>query len=202
MNKDISGVILAGGENKRFGGKSKTDIVIGGRTILSRMTGIMSDIFDEIIIVTDKPEKFIKSDRYKITSDIFIKRGPAGGLHAAMKASSKKAVFVFAGDMPFLETHLIKRQIRLFSGKKCSALVPTAENHIEPLHSIYRTFLIDKLEKYLSETEKPSINGFILQIGVDYMNIGTSGKAVRSFININSPAELAEINKNQGLLIF
>jgi molybdopterin-guanine dinucleotide biosynthesis protein A len=195
MNRDISGVILAGGENKRFGGKSKMDIVIGGKTIFSRMTETMKDIFDEIIIVTNIPEKFIDSDRYKIISDIFIKRGPAGGLHAAMKASSKKAVFVFAGDMPFLEKQLIKRQIRLFSGDKYSALVPMAEDHIEPLHSIYLTSLIDKLAKYLSETDNLSLHGFISQIDVGYMNIGTSGKAVRSFININSPSELAEINK-------
>jgi molybdopterin-guanine dinucleotide biosynthesis protein A len=80
--------------------------------------------------------------------------------------------------------------------------VPTDENHIEPLHSIYRTSLIDKLEKYLSETDNPSVHGFISQIDVDYINIGISGKAVTSFINVNSPAELAEINKNPGLLIF
>jgi molybdopterin-guanine dinucleotide biosynthesis protein A len=196
MNRDISGVILAGGENRRFGGKSKTEIIIGGRTILSRVIETIRDIFDETIIVTNNPEKFSGSDGCKITSDIFIKRGPAGGLHAAMKVSSKPAVFVFAGDMPFLEKKLIARQIKLFTDNKCDALVPGTGNNIEPLHSIYRTSFIYRLEKYLSETDNPSIHGFISQMDVYFMNIDTSGKAVRSFININSPSDLNKIKNN------
>jgi molybdopterin-guanine dinucleotide biosynthesis protein A len=53
MVHNISGVILAGGSNKRFTGMTKANIVIGGKTIISRIMEIIRDIFDEIIIVTN-----------------------------------------------------------------------------------------------------------------------------------------------------
>jgi molybdopterin-guanine dinucleotide biosynthesis protein A len=56
MGNRISGVILAGGSNKRFGGITKANVVIDGETIISRIISTISDLFDEIIIVTNKPE--------------------------------------------------------------------------------------------------------------------------------------------------
>jgi molybdopterin-guanine dinucleotide biosynthesis protein A len=55
---NISGVILAGGVNDRFSGKSKTDIMVDGKTIISRVIETINDIFVEIIIVANTPLKF------------------------------------------------------------------------------------------------------------------------------------------------
>jgi molybdopterin-guanine dinucleotide biosynthesis protein A len=199
MISDIAGVILAGGENKRFGGRSKTEILVGGKTIFSRMTGTLREIFEEIIIVTNDPDKYKEAGRFKITGDVFLNKGPGGGVHAAMKISSKKALFIFAGDMPFLEKQLITRQIDIFSGSGSDALVPLTGEHIEPLHSIYRTSLIGKLEKYLSDSENPSMHGFISEIDVHYLNMVSPENATGSFININTPSELADIEKTNRL---
>ena len=43
--ENISGVILAGGENKRFDGINKSNLIIGGSSIISRIVNIISDIF-------------------------------------------------------------------------------------------------------------------------------------------------------------
>ena len=48
MANKISGAILAGGSNKRFGGITKSNIVIDGETIISRIISTISDLFDEI----------------------------------------------------------------------------------------------------------------------------------------------------------
>ena len=58
MENRISGVILAGGDNKRFGGILKSNTIIGGETIISRITGTVRDLFNEIIIVTNTPAEF------------------------------------------------------------------------------------------------------------------------------------------------
>ena len=39
--------------------------------------------------------------------DEILGAGPLGGIHAAMKASSNDSIFVFAGDMPFLDKDII-----------------------------------------------------------------------------------------------
>jgi molybdopterin-guanine dinucleotide biosynthesis protein A len=195
---EISGVILAGGENRRFGGNPKTDIEIGGKTIISRMIETIGDIFDDLIIVTNNPENFSNYSQYRIVSDIFLKAGPLGGLHAAMKASSKKALFAFAGDMPFLEKQMITDQIKIFMAEKCDAVVPVINNNIEPLHSIYNNNLLYRLEKYLKESDDLSVHNFLSQLEVNYLRFTDSEKAARSFTNINSLSELDKIEKMNG----
>jgi molybdopterin-guanine dinucleotide biosynthesis protein A len=84
MVHSISGIILAGGANRRFNGMTKSNIIIDGKTIISRITDTIRDIFDEIIIVTNTPEEFKEYNKYKIVSDQFLKVGPIGGIHAAL----------------------------------------------------------------------------------------------------------------------
>src|SRR5450759_2128051 len=124
MVHNISGVILAGGANKRFNGITKAKIVIDGKTIISRIIDTIGDIFDEIIIVTNTPEEFKEYTNFKLVSDKFLKIGPLGGIHAALKASSKEAMFVFAGDMPLIDKRVITRQIDFFNSHKCDILIP------------------------------------------------------------------------------
>ena len=149
MTEDISGVILAGGDSRRFKGMFKPDIIVGGKTIFTRIINVIGDIFKEIIISTNNPERFSDFPDFKAVKDIFTKAGPLGGIHAAMMASSGKAVFVFAGDMPYLDKVIILREIDLFSEKKCDAVVPLLNNFPEPLHSVYSNSLVRKLESYL-----------------------------------------------------
>jgi molybdopterin-guanine dinucleotide biosynthesis protein A len=40
-----------------------------------------------------------------------LKAGPLGGIHSALKASTKESLFVFTGDMPLLDKEMIVRQI-------------------------------------------------------------------------------------------
>ena len=193
MQTDISGVILAGGEGKRFGGEFKPEILIHGESIISRMTGILDKIFEEVIIVTNTPGKFTAYRNYKIVSDIFKKTGPPGGLHAGMKASSKDAVFVFAGDMPFLNENLIIRQIDAYRKNNCEAFIPQSGINIEPLHAIYKTSTIEKLEELLSEEKNYSLRDFISRINTGFFSLPDSMEASKIFTNINSPSDLDDL---------
>ena len=147
--RNISGVVLAGGENKRFGGINKSNLIIGGSSIMSRIINTISDIFEEIIIVTNNPEKFPSLSNYKIVRDQFKKVGPIGGLHSAMKASSKESVFVFAGDMPFIDNAIIINQIEYFSLCTAEAVIPRVKGYDEPLHAIYKNSIFTRLDHYL-----------------------------------------------------
>lgn len=193
MQPGISGVILAGGENKRFGGITKAKIVIGDKTIISGMIEILEEIFDEIIIVTNTPAIFKEFNRHTITGDIFHKAGPLGGLHAAMRASSKKAVFAFAGDMPFLNKDIIISQLNKYADNKYDALVPMISERTEPLHSIYSNSLLNRLGEYLTETSEYAVRDFFKRIDVHYIKMAVTDEILRAFTNINSPSDLDKI---------
>jgi len=194
MANSISGVILAGGTNKRFGGITKSNVVVGGKTIISRMISTISDLFDEIIIVTNKPEEFREFIQYIIVEDQYLKAGPLGGIHAALKTSSEDAIFVFAGDMPFLDKEIITDQINEFNKTEHDVLIPEVNQFIEPLHAIYRKSVLNDLERFLSEGKSRAVRDFLSEENVGYFQIPNTEKTGRAFANINSPSDLGKIN--------
>ena len=201
MVNNISGVILAGGVSKRFNGIIKAKIIIDGRTIISRIIEIFSEIFDEIIIVTNTPDEYKDYNSCRIIGDQFLNKGPLGGIHSAMKTTDKEALFVVAGDMPLLDKEIILRQIDYYNmhSNECDVLIPSINQYIEPLHGIYKRMLIRGLEEYLSGNNDYAIREFIKETAVLYMKIDGSLKSGSAFTNINTPDDVAVVNKLMGL---
>jgi molybdopterin-guanine dinucleotide biosynthesis protein A len=195
MAGKISGVILAGGSNKRFGGITKANVLIGGKTIISRMISTLRDLFDEIIIVTNNPEEFREFAQYNIVKDQYLKAGPLGGIHAALKASSEDSIFVFAGDMPFLDGEIIAGQINEYNKLQYDILIPEIERFIEPLHAIYRKSVLNDLEKFLYEKKSRAVRDFLIEVNTGYMQIQKTKRTELAFANINSPSDLALLNE-------
>jgi NADH-quinone oxidoreductase subunit E len=191
---DITGVVLAGGTNSRYGGKVKANEIIGGERIISSILKTIRPIFGEIILVTNTPEEFADITGCIITCDQFLKKGPLGGIHAAMKASSKDAIFVFAGDMPFLNSDLIKSQISYFLSGPADAVIPMMKGNIEPLHALYRTNLVNQLGNFLNEGTDNMIRTFLKELSFRYFEVPDSAMLARSFTNINTPYDLQSAN--------
>ena len=122
--------------------------------------------------------------------DEILGAGPLGGIHAAMKASSNDAVFVFAGDMPFLDRDIIIKLVDTYKESDCSVLIPAIEENIEPLHSIYRISLAENLESYLRSDQGFAVRDYIKTLNVRYLKLEGSKKNKIAFANINSPSDI------------
>jgi molybdenum cofactor guanylyltransferase len=190
MTQKISAVILAGGAGSRFKGRIKPKIVIEGETIISRIISIVRDIFNEIIIVTNTPREFTAFNFCKIVQDEILNAGPLGGIHAALKSSSNEAIFVFAGDMPFLDKGIILNMIDVYDNAPCDVLIPAIEEKIEPLHSIYNTSLTGYLEAYLHSDHTNAVRDFIKLLNVRYLKFDGSRENKKAFTNINSASDI------------
>jgi molybdopterin-guanine dinucleotide biosynthesis protein A len=188
----IAGVVLAGGEGKRFNGIIKAKIIIDGETIISRIINIFDSIFEEKLLVTNSPEKFSEyADSCIIFGDKYLKKGPLGGIHSALIETSREAVFVVGGDMPFLQKDLIMRQINFFEKNSCDAVIPVIGQSIEPLHGIYKKSVAGLLEEYLKSDNNYSIREFFKEINICYFPVEDSEESMQAFTNINTPEDLA-----------
>jgi len=186
----ISGVILAGGTGNRFGGKTKANIVINGKTIISGIMDTITEFFSEIIIVTNTPEEFVRYSGFKIIGDQFLNVGPLGGIHAALQASTGEALFVFAGDMPRLDREIIDRQLAYFQSNKCEVLIPSVAQKTEPLHAIYSLSVLKKIENYLSEDNNYAVRDFLKRVDVKYFQFEDTVETKSAFTNINRPSDI------------
>jgi len=190
MGRKISGTILAGGVASRLDGRIKPKIIIDGESIIARIMSVIREIFDEIIIVTNSPEEFSDFSFCKLVQDEIPGAGPLGGIHAAMKVSSNDSIFVFAGDMPFLDKEIILSQIEAYTSAGCDVLIPEIEERIEPLHSIFRISLAENIAAYLNGHQGNAVRDFIKLLNVQYLQFEGSEKNRKAFTNINSHRDI------------
>jgi molybdopterin-guanine dinucleotide biosynthesis protein A len=201
MRKNISAAILAGGRGKRFNGINKSKIVIDGKTIISRIIETLDNTFEEIIIVSNIPSEFKEFSNCNVIRDQFLNRGPLSGIHSALKNTACEALFIVAGDMPFLRKEIIDKQIDYFNKINCDILVPKIDKFIEPLHGIYRKSIVLKLEEFLEQGNNYAIHEFFKIVNMQYLDFGRSEESKRAFTNINSPSDILYVKQHSGSVV-
>lgn len=186
---DISAVVLAGGKNTRIR-KEKSLIEIQGIPLIDHQIKLLGNIFGNIIIVSAKPAIKNRFPDLMIVEDEFTNCGPLGGIHAAMKHSQTKSIFVFACDMPYLNESIILRQILAYQNDAVDVLVPRHIEGIEPLHAIYSVSNLPFLEKHLN-LGLHSVRSFYKQVRTKYLDL--EAKQIKFFYNINTSNDLLKI---------
>lgn len=184
----MTGIILAGGKNKRIG-KDKSFIKIGGITIIDRAFSTLSRIFKDIIIITDTPDLYSYLG-CKIYSDIIPGKDSLGGIYTGLKVSSSKHNFIFACDMPFLNESLIKYMIGIT--KDSDIVIPRSKKGFEPLHAIYSKVCIPYIEKLIEGNNLRILDFFthvkVKEIGIS--EIATYDPKEIAFLNLNTEEDI------------
>jgi len=136
----MTGIILAGGKNRRMG-FNKAFIDIGGQRIIQRTIGLFRELFDEIILVANNLAEYEELN-VKVVSDIFKDAGSLGGIYTGLFHASSEYSFVAACDMPFLNKEAISKVN--MAAKDTNAVVPFILGRYHPLHKIKITRLDEK----------------------------------------------------------
>lgn len=197
-----TGIILAGGEAKRAGGREKYLFEYDGETFLERLLSTLKDAVDEIIIVARDDihcrrfEEICAGFEAKIVPDIRKGLGPVGGLHAGVQSAGGEIIFAVACDMPFVNGDIIRYLFSL-SGN-CDAVIPRwEEGFIEPLHAVYKR---DALERYMHSHKSLSLRDMIDSINSCFVNVNDLRQYdadLKTFTNINNLNDLEKLN-NRG----
>ncbi|MGF1587355.1 MAG: molybdenum cofactor guanylyltransferase [Bacteroidales bacterium] len=188
---NITAVILAGGKSTRFGGVDKAFTLVGKVPMIRMVIDRLHVVFENILVISNSPEKYREWADVSVEPDIFLDAGPLGGIHAGMKHSETPYIFVVSCDMPYIDSGLIRRQTEYFGNlENIDALVPTINSRWEPMHSIYRTDISEKLAHFLSSTSNYSIRAFLDTVRTASMEVSADQFISGAFRNINSPRDL------------
>ncbi len=198
MKAPCTGVILAGGKNRRLPGQKKAFLSIGGRRIIDHIFELFRELFDEVIIVTNDPAEFMEFD-VKIVSDISDTRCSLAGIHAGLFHASNPYIFVSACDTPFLSRELVKYIAEAVEPGK-SVVIPEVTEGLEPLCAVYSKECLNPIEGKLAEG-KLRILGFFKKRRTKKIPENVLRKydpLLRSFFNINTPEDLARAKEMAG----
>ena len=191
MRNDLTGVILAGGQNKRFFGRNKAFVRIGGKRILDRIYGIYNTLFKEIILVTNDPLQYLEWD-LDIVTDLFPIRSSLTGIHAGLFYMNTPHAFFMACDIPFLKKGLVET---ILDGIEpgVDIVIPETSKGLEPLCSVYSKHCLKPVEQQLVK-QQLKIRQVFQKVRIKKLPEPILRKAdpdLLSFSNINTPEDLA-----------
>lgn len=191
MTFPCTGVILSGGLNSRFDGKNKAFLSVGKRRIIDRLLDVFSDLFDEIIIVTNNPRQFLKWN-LTIVTDIIDLRSSLTGIHTGLFYTKNPYAFFSACDTPFLRRELVELLIEQIE-TKFDIIMPQTTAGFEPLCAIYSKRCLKPAEDHLRANKVKIQLAFrsnrVKHIPEDQLR--SVDPELRSFLNINTPQDLA-----------
>lgn len=190
MERDITGVLLAGGKSRRMG-EDKRYLVVGEQTLLERGLAVLRSIFQEVLVVIAQDSPVLDVET-RIVRDLVPDCGSLGGLYTGLTEATTPYVFVVACDMPFLDQAVISQ----FTSRRTSADIVMAKlaGRLHPMHALYSKRCLPVIEqmvlaRQLKIQEILSCESLLVQYvtEADLVGIDPSG---HSFQNVNTPEDL------------
>lgn len=185
-------VILAGGLNTRMQGCNKAFLEVGGRSILDRVTETLAGFFEEIVLVTRRPELY--TDRpIHVVEDVYEARSSLTGIHAGLRHIKAEFGLVVPCDAPFIKPALIRILLDEIE-PHLDVIVPTVGRFYEPLCAIYSKRCLSPIEDQLDRGDY-KITRFFDRIRlktIPAQKIVRVDARLLSFFNVNTPRALRE----------
>lgn len=142
----VRGVVLAGGDSRRFGDGDKALADLGGRPLLAHVVDTVEVSTDgtPLLAVASEDEstrltRALSDDGYRVevVVDDPSFSGPLAGLVAAAERADHPWLLVCGCDMPLVSRSTFEVLYDRAS-PETDAVVPVVEGHDQPLHALYR----------------------------------------------------------------
>lgn len=144
----VTGVILAGGESRRFGGGNKAFRRIGGVMMIDRVYDTLRGVCEGMVIVTNTPLDYLRWDAV-LATDWFDFRSSLVGIHAGLMSAGSEYAFVAACDIPFLKKEVVETILDGIEDH-IDVVVPETGAGMEPLCAVYSRRCLDVIERHLA----------------------------------------------------
>ncbi len=212
-------VILAGGGSVRFGKATKALALLKGLSLVQRVVIAGQQQADHVYInvhtglASNERHESLETSEESKTRALDLKayqalgvplleelppfhQGPLGGMASAWQQLSDDWLLFSPCDSPFLPTNLyVKLQQALQAGTMPLAVVHDGER-MQPLYCLMHRSLLASLQNAITEGQL-SVKRWIA--GEDHVEVDFSDQA-SSFVNINTPQDLAKIEGTMLLI--
>jgi molybdopterin-guanine dinucleotide biosynthesis protein A len=188
----VRGAVLAGGAARRYGGRPKGLVAVGGRRILDRVVDAVAAVTGATpLLVANAPEGPTWRPDLRTVADTRPGYGSLGGIYTAIQAGPEPVLCV-AWDMPFVTPELLAA---LAQGSAAyDAFLPESDGRrgVEPLCAVYGPACGPAIERQLERGDLRAI-GFHTDVSVGTLplkRVQAFGDPAVLFLNVNTPEDL------------
>ncbi len=193
----LAGAVIAGGLSRRMGA-DKGLIPWRGKPLVTYPLGLLSGLFEEVIIITRNTEAYRRFG-YPVHADLFEYRAAMVGLYSGLSAVSKPMALMTACDMPLISEAMV-RFLAAEAAKGAWAVVPATPAGPEPLLAVYDKRCLPAMEKLIraGDLRIASLLSSVPSRLVSAEETGRIDPHYLSFVNLNTPEELARAETLTG----
>ena len=197
---DLSIVLQAGGQSNRMG-RDKGLVPFQRKPLLQFILDQIADLGKETIIISNQPAEY-QQVGLPIFGDVYPDVGALGGLYSAIHHATQPYCLVLACDMPFVNRSFLEHLIILAASH--DAVIPrlsppgkVGKVFAEPFRAVYNKSCLQPIQTAIENGQRRVIS-FFDDVDIRFVErpeIEQFDPQVRSFFNINTPADLAEAER-------
>lgn len=190
----IAGLILAGGKSRRFGG-DKSQAKLRGRSLCDWVAMRAAPLVDCLFLNAPKvPNSGICATLPLIADGPGERLGPLAGVFASLRwleihRSEVRWLMTFPVDSPFFPDDFVSRLFDAVAEKDVPA-VASGEERLHPTFALWPISILSKLDDFLHAAGNYKMMTFLEQTGA--VPVSFPDRPFDPFLNINTPAELAD----------
>lgn len=197
-----TGVILAGGAARRFGGRPKGLEHVDGRRIIDRVAQALRAVTDDLLLVANAADAGAWLPGVRTVADRRAGAGALAGIETALLEAGTDILLV-AWDMPFVSGALLGELRRIGEAEDVDAVLPestSSRRGVEPLCAWYGARCLEPVRAALDAGDQRVI-GFhdavrLHRVPAD--RCAAFGDPTRLFGNVNTPEDLAALRAPRG----
>ncbi|MBD7964514.1 molybdenum cofactor guanylyltransferase [Fictibacillus norfolkensis] len=192
----VIGVVLAGGESRRFG-SPKLFAEWGGATFFEKALNTITPFSDELVAVVRK--EWIGSLERKhshsveIISDVesFKGKGPLAGIYSAMMRTKGDYYLITPCDMPRMSSGMYKKWLETaFEHPMYDCIVPVLNGKVYPLNGIYKRSCLHEMKENLMK-DNLKVLSLLSRKNTKYIEVRK--EEAHFFENVNTKEDLLNL---------
>ncbi|MFZ3590891.1 molybdenum cofactor guanylyltransferase [Bacillus sp. DJP31] len=199
MEYDVCGVILAGGESRRFGAP-KAFAQFKEVPFWEYSFKALEEVTNTQVIVSHPS----LVDRFKMTTNLpvivddnlFQGNGPMAGIFSAMKHVKADWYMVLSCDIPAIQ-NLVITELLTQRDEAIQAIIPVIEGRVQPLVGLYHCSIYPKIKELLL-SKSFRLMSLLKEVNVRYVNETDLMVDSKVFQNINDIDALTNLNHEES----
>jgi molybdopterin-guanine dinucleotide biosynthesis protein A len=193
VTASASAIVVAGGKSSRLGQDKRQLRLTSSRTLLEETIERLSALSDDVVVVGSDLSA-VAGPSIRFVADPLPGAGPLNGLYGGLSAVQNEYAVAVACDLPFLSVRLLR--VLVDYPRDYDLLVPRrADGTLEMLQAVYRKTCLDAMRRRLS-VGRLKLSGLVEDVRVrfvDEVELIPYDPELRSFLNVNTPRDLATI---------
>jgi molybdopterin-guanine dinucleotide biosynthesis protein A len=187
INSDVTGVILAGGQARRMGGKDKGLIRLNDKPMIEYIIAAFKPQTSKLLINANRNHEVYSSYGIEIIADNLSGFcGPLAGMASALQTIKTEYMVTAPCDSPFIPADLVQRLATAIENESADISVAHNGDRIQPVFCMLKKSLAQSLNGYLAKGER-KIDRWFEQHNyavADFSDVPTT------FDNINTPEDI------------